>query len=114
MREDDVVVEEQEIERVFCDDCGTECTHTYRVEPKDVCESCSDKTVVDKVRDSKIQSDKETLGISGVIFFSIIYPVVVALLVGEHEESDDTEFIALLILGTGLWTALITAAVLIA
>lgn len=113
MKETEVEVTEEEVERIYCDSCGSDCTDEYRVEPSHVCTSCSDETAVDKV--SQLMSDEgvdEGTGWLDTILMSILFPMVLIIIgsvIVDSDYTDDREtmkIVVFCVLGMILWTVL--------
>jgi len=119
MRETEIEVEEKEVEKVYCDDCGDECTDDHSYETKEVCPSCADGfTVFETAKDALEQVNgseySENLTIGWAIAFIIIAPIVYAVTIHMHleENSDNLSREAILqiiiyTLGSILWTLIV-------
>lgn len=113
MREQTIEVEEREVERVYCDECGDDCTDDFQIEPSEVCQSCSSETAVDRVADlMEFDGDdgKPLLEVE-VIILILIFPIVGGMIFlsglgRDGPSSADFRLMIMLIFGSVLWTAL--------
>lgn len=113
MRKKEIEVEETEVERIYCDECGDECTDDHRIEPKEVCVSCSSESAVDRVT-ALMTPDVDEDGVPSaldMILFIGIFPIVILFLLaaGVEGEIDGSESSYIFFFTTGgiVWTAII-------
>jgi len=103
---------EEEVELIYCDECGTECSDEFRVKPTEVCVSCSDETTVTKAKDMMSTEENDSDGLEIHILFVLIalYPLFLALFWSDDSISDDKQFTVMLVstLATAVWTMAIT------
>jgi hypothetical protein len=115
--ETETKVEEKEVEVVYCDKCGDECTDTYEIEPSEVCRRCSTTSAVERIAD--LATDEENFGeldsvpafISLVVLFPLIYfPTLFN--VGDITKKECVNFM-LHTTGMVAWTLLIVGFILL-
>jgi hypothetical protein len=97
MRETEYELEEREVERIYCDECGSECTDDHEIEPKEVCPSCAnDLTTYESIReitDYRQTPDKEPeidMTIGDFLLATILWPVVVIMMFVSYFDGLDT------------------------
>lgn len=109
-------VTEQEVTRVYCDECGDECTDDHNHVKKEVCDSCTDMSTMEKINASVpriVPASKSSVAADNrmIITAVMIYPFVfIAMIFGRlHDDltfaDGDTHLAMVHIVGTMLYTA---------
>lgn len=118
MKQTETITKEEEVERVYCDECADECTDSYSFETQEVCQSCSSKTATDKAKEQLfVEAEDSDLTIASAMFFILVYPVVLFIVFVDIPTDPDTEGAPLLellmyISGASLWTLLLALVIL--
>lgn len=116
MRQEEVELEESSVERIYCDECGTETTDDYRIEPREVCPDCSGDTWFTSVKAMTSRFgedyDNDRLGIAGALIVVGLLPMLMwLLLIGmddiDNFDVEDYKFILSVVIGATLWTTLV-------
>jgi hypothetical protein len=113
MKETEIEVEEIEVERVYCDECGGECTDDHRIEPSEVCPSCSSETAVERVGNlMRIGEDEGEPKLTDIMLLVVIFPVIVPLILlsapnKNGPDKTDLKLMLLFIIGSVSWTSLL-------
>lgn len=116
MKETEIEVEEKEVERVYCDECGDECTDDHRIEPSEVCPSCSSESAFDRVAQLasvKPNDEEDEAPIGAVLIMTILLPLVLGIIIlcapgdddGPSKESLKLTF--MFVVGSISWTSLL-------
>lgn len=115
VKETEIEVKEETVQRVYCDDCGAECTDDHKVEPKDVCKSCSSDSAVNRVEKLMMRDEEEqaTLPKSLVIPLTLVFPFTASLAVFGALTNIEDSFTPnenrvhfVFAVGSALWTAI--------
>lgn len=56
-------ITEKEVERVYCDECGDECTDNHRIEPQEVCKGCSSEdsfSTLERFESATLDANEQT------------------------------------------------------
>ena len=83
MKETEIEVEETEVERVYCDECGDECTDDHRIEPSEVCVSCSSESAFERVAQLATiepDDDDDDVGIGPLLIMTALLPLVLFII----------------------------------
>lgn len=123
MRATEIEIEEKEVERVYCDECGDECTENHEYEPKEVCPGCAEdrstwKDIKSLINDIGTTDDAEnSLSdlIGGILAFPIVLAVIILLLFDNDEDTDTDDAIKMFgfTVGSALWTSLVWAVLIL-
>lgn len=113
-RDTKIEVDEKEVEVVYCDVCGDECTEDHEIEPQDVCPSCAtDRTTYASFQRAlehivEVDDDEEIDSTDFILCFAI-WPLVVVLLSlgginGDIESRNDFLTFILFTSASVFWT----------
>jgi hypothetical protein len=116
--ETETKVEEKEVEVVYCDKCGDECTDDHKIEPSEVCKRCSSESAVDRLMDLARPGEdsfgKDIDSIAVFIGLVILFPVVFILSAFGTQLSKGEKMDFLLhSLGMAVWVLAIVAFMLL-
>ena len=108
--ETETKVEEKEVEVVYCDECGDECTETYEIEPSEVCRRCSTTSAVERI--SELATDEENFGeIDSVGTFTalvLVFPLIFFMTLLGTEGVSRKERVNFMLHTTGMAVWLLT------
>jgi hypothetical protein len=110
MRETEVEIEEREVERIYCDECGDECTKNFKVEPSEVCKSCSSETAVDRVKDlmKEAGGNGKDLTTNDMLILTLMIPLWILAIIFDNESTEEGGKIPIaLILSGSIWTTIV-------
>lgn len=82
---------EKEVERVYCDECGNECTDSHRIRPQEVCEGCSSRDHYATMRQfmsAEVDPSDDKHSIYSVLFLTVASPLVVILSILDAISGD--------------------------
>lgn len=112
MRETEIEIEETKVERVYCDECGGECTDDHEIEPREVCPSCAEgrstyqtaTRMFDEMASFGDDADDEPPLLAYVVLASI-HPFVLFMLVISSDVTRENRLFALsFTAGAVFWT----------
>jgi len=115
MKQTEIEVEEKEVERVYCDECGDECTDDHRIEPSEVCVSCSSESAFERVAQLATlepDNDEDEASLGMVLCFTALLPlvlIVILLFVGDDggPSMESMKLIFMFVVGSISWTSLL-------
>lgn len=107
-------ITEKEVERVYCDECGDECTDNHRIEPQEVCKGCSSEdsfSTLERFESATLDANEQTYSL-GVNIMSSATIALLAPGIVLHAERGDWWITVGLLLGGAAWALAIVRVVL--
>lgn len=108
---------EQEVEKVYCDTCGGECTDDYKIEASEVCSGCASGSYYDTLKGYMQFEDREMDDSFGLESFSIGVILAPVILMASFDDSrsgvdgkvttHDARLMATVMIGSAVWTILL-------
>ena len=92
MRQTETEVVEKEVERVYCDECGSDCTEDHEYAAQEVCPSCSDGGTFDSAKDAlkdvgAFESETEP-DLAGSMLFIIMFPLTFTVIFLSYFDNE--------------------------
>jgi hypothetical protein len=119
MEKTETEYEEKEVTRVYCDDCGSDCTDEYNDVKKQLCGGCTDWSTFERAASSMPRvipqkSDDKRAHFSLLLCGIPAYPLILLLTLHGYVRRDskieeaDRDLLLMHVVGTMVFTAMAT------